>query len=178
MVHHIICNCHFVLLKTSFIGFSRAIPNQVKNRLSPRSVQERRNQAAAAAAAEAAARWSCFALKQIISLCSTQACNTSFDELLTTLSFQDSSQSDDEKVSTGPLKKRTKPAPAPVANDSDSSEFEDEFDDDLFKGEEDRKWMMTLNELEVFEVHSLSFDFLNCCFADPLLPGCQPTARG
>uniref|UniRef100_A0A7S0MKL3 Plus3 domain-containing protein n=1 Tax=Cryptomonas curvata TaxID=233186 RepID=A0A7S0MKL3_9CRYP len=63
-------------------------------------------------------------------------------------SNEDSSQSDDEKVSTGPLKKRTKPAPAPVANDSDSSEFQDEFDDDLFKGEEDRKWMMTLNELE------------------------------
>mmetsp|Transcript_85866 Transcript_85866/g.228919 ORF Transcript_85866/g.228919 Transcript_85866/m.228919 type:complete len:318 (+) Transcript_85866:308-1261(+) len=35
-----------------------------------------------------------------------------------------------------------------IANDSDSSEFEDEFDEELFKGDDDRQWIMTLNELE------------------------------
>ena len=71
-------------------------------------------------------------------------------------------------MSTGPLKKRTKPAPAPVANDSDSSEFEDEFDDDLYKGEEDRKWMMTLNELEVIS-SVISFNGYLSNVSDPLL---------
>ena len=45
-----------------------------------------------------------------------------------------------------------------MANDSDSSEFQDEFDDDLFKGKEDREWMMTLKELEVFLLVSFDYD--------------------
>jgi hypothetical protein len=56
-------------------------------------------------------------------------------------------------VATGPLKKRAKPVVAPVAHDSESSEFEDEFDEDLYRGEEDRKWMMTLSELQVLCLH-------------------------
>lgn len=70
---------------------------------------------------------------------------------------QESSESEDEKVATGPLKKRAKPVVAAAANDSDSSEFEDEFDDDLFQGEEDRKWMMTRSELEVIRKCYLFF---------------------
>ncbi len=49
-----------------------------------------------------------------------------------------------------PLKKRGKLAPATPPSDSgdESSEFEEEFDKDLFKDEEDRKWMMVLSEVD------------------------------
>uniref|UniRef100_A0A7S0HX71 Plus3 domain-containing protein n=1 Tax=Hanusia phi TaxID=3032 RepID=A0A7S0HX71_9CRYP len=66
---------------------------------------------------------------------------------------QESSSSSDSEVEpkkTMPVKKRGRAAAsAPVAHDSESSsEFEDEYDEDYFKNEDDKKWMMSLNELE------------------------------
>ncbi|EKX49920.1 hypothetical protein GUITHDRAFT_161975 [Guillardia theta CCMP2712] len=65
---------------------------------------------------------------------------------------QESSSSSDSEVETKktmPVKKRGRAAAAPVARDSESSsEFEDEYDEEFFKNEDDRKWMMSLNELE------------------------------
>jgi len=61
----------------------------------------------------------------------------------------DSSSSDEDPAPRAvPAKKRAKPAPAPAASDSEESTFEDEYDDELYKGPEDRAWMLTLNELE------------------------------
>jgi len=65
-------------------------------------------------------------------------------------SSSSSSEEEQEVVAKMPVKKRGKMTPATPRADSgdESSEFEDEFDSDYFKGAEDRNWMMSLTELD------------------------------
>jgi RNA polymerase-associated protein RTF1 len=68
-------------------------------------------------------------------------------------SSSSSSSSDDEQEEVAakmPVKKRGKLTPATPKPDSgdESSDFEPEFDKDFFKGEEDRRWLMGLSEVD------------------------------
>ena len=65
-------------------------------------------------------------------------------------SSSSSSSEDEPQASRMPLKKRGKMTPqTPKADSGDeSSEFEDEYDANLFKGEDDKQWIFSLTEFD------------------------------